>query len=137
MAEEQPIRAEDLVAAMEEAGGDVLDFLGQQLKAMVIADLPVGDPSLDPDPAFSLRDHVVVRRYGNTVSVAVEGPYAIKQHEAQQFGHPRGGRAKYLERNTTALIRVMQDRLQGEVARSFSKPIRRGRRSSTGFTTQL
>lgn len=128
------IRAEDLIAQMQDAAGDVLEHLGQTLKAMVIADLPKGEASLDPDPAFSLAEHVVVRRYGNTVSVSVEGAYALEQHESQQFKHPRGGHAKFLERNATALVRVMQERLAGEIAQAFSRPPR-GR--GTRYAKQL
>lgn len=121
----------------EEAGGDVLDALGQMLKQMTIADIPKGDPSVDPDPSYSLADHVIVRRYGNTVSVAVEGPYAVRLHENMQMQHPRGGTPKYLERNATALVRELESRLAGEVARTFASGRRRGGGRATGFTTQI
>lgn len=121
-----PITAREIVAQAEEAGDDVLNVLGQMLKQMVIADIPKGDPRVDPDPSYSLADHVEVRRYGNTVSVAVEGPYAVRLHEDMQMEHPRGGGAKYLERNATALVRVLEERLAGELARTFQ-----GKRAST------
>ena len=122
---------------MEEAGGDVLDALGQMLKARVIPNIPPSDPERDPDPNYSLRDHVEVRRYGNTVSVAVEGDYAVKIHENMQMHHPRGGGPKFLEREATAMVRVMEGMLAGEIARTFTGGRRRGGGTSSGFTTDL
>jgi hypothetical protein len=132
MADKVPITAEQIVAQAEAAGMDVLEAIGQTLKQMVIADLPPS-PERDPDPAYSLRDHVEVRRYGNIVSVSVEGPYAVRLHENLQFKHVRGGKAKFLERNVTALARQIEPMLAGEVARTFSGP-QRGR---SGFSTRI
>lgn len=137
MADPLPITAREIVAQAEEAGGDVLEALGQLLKQMTIADIPRGDPAVDPDPSYSLRDHVEVRRYGNTVSVAVEGPYAVRLHENMQLEHPRGGNAKFLERNATALVRQLEERLAGELARTFASGRRRGGGRVSGFTTGL
>jgi hypothetical protein len=134
MAEPLPITAEQIVAQAEAAGMDVLEAVGQQLAQMVRADLPPSPPeALDPDPSYSLGDHVEVRRYGNIVSVSVEGPYAVKLHENLQFKHVRGGRAKFLERNATVLARQIEPMLAGEVARTFSGP-QRGR---AGFSTRI
>jgi hypothetical protein len=134
MADKLPITAEQIVAQAEAAGVDVLEAIGQQLAQMVRADLPPSPPEeLDPDPSYSLRDHVEVRRYGNIVSVSVEGPYAVRLHENLQFKHVRGGRAKFLERNATAVSRLIEGMLAGEVARTFSGP-QRGR---SGFSTQV
>jgi hypothetical protein len=128
-AEPPPITAHHLVAQMEQAGGDVLLAIGEQLAAMTRADLPVGDPQLDPDPGFALAEHVKVRRYGNFVSVAVEAPYAAEQHEAMHFRHPRGGRPKFLERNATALIAAFEGQLAVSIARQFT--------GGKGFETRL
>jgi hypothetical protein len=134
MADKLPITAEQIVAQAEAAGVDVLEAIGQQLAQMVRADLPPSPPeNLDPDPSYSLRDHVEVRRYGRIVSVSVEGPYAVKLHENLQFKHARGGRAKFLERNATVLARQIEPMLAGEVARTFSGP-QRGR---SGFSTRV
>jgi hypothetical protein len=134
MADKVPITAEQIVAQAREAGMDVLEAFGQQLAQMVRADLPPSPPEgLDPDPSYSLRDHVEVRRYGNIVTVSVEGPYAVRLHENLQFKHVRGGKAKFLERNAAALARQIEPRLAGEVARTFSGP-QRGR---SGFSTRV
>jgi hypothetical protein len=114
MADPLPITAEQIVAQAEAAGMDVLEAIGQQLAQMVRADLPPSPPeNLDPDPSYSLRDHVEVRRYGRIVSVSV--------------------RAKFLERNATVLARQIEPMLAGEVARTFSGP-QRGR---AGFSTRI
>lgn len=118
-AEPPPVRAEDLVRALEDAGGDVLLALGELLAQMTKADLPKGDPALDPDPGYALADHVEVRRYGNFVSVSVEAPYAAAQHESLQFKHPRGGRPKFLERNATAIVARLEGELAATIARRF------------------
>lgn len=131
------ISAQDIVRQAEEAGQDVLEAVGQALKQMVIADLPVGDPKVDPDPNYALRDHVEVRRYGNIVSVSVEGPYAVRLHENLQFKHVRGGRAKFLERNVMALARTLEVQLAGEVARTFTGQRRRGGGMASGFSTDV
>jgi hypothetical protein len=115
---------------------DVLVAIGQALKQMVIADLPPS-PERDPDPSYSLRDHVEVRRYGNIVSVSVEGPYAVRLHENLQFKHVRGGRAKFLERNVTVLARQLEGMLAGEVARTFTGARRRVGGPARGFATDI
>lgn len=111
--------AERLIGMMRDAGRDALEAVGEELKRMTILDLPVGDPTLDPDPAYALRDHVVVRRYGNIVSVAVEGDYALKQHESLYLRHVRGGNSKFLERNAVRIVAAMQQELEGTISRRF------------------
>ena len=86
---------------MEQVGVESMLAVAQVIKQLVQADLPVGDPAVDPDPSYALRDHVDIDVVGNMVTITVEGPYAVKLHEAQQFRHPRGGKAKFLERNVT------------------------------------
>lgn len=88
------------------------------------ADVPVGDPQEDPDPSVSLAASGNVEVYEHTVVVAFETAYAAKQHEAQHFEHPRGGRSKYLEANLKAVI----PRLEGIVAGEVHKRMRGRRR---------
>jgi hypothetical protein len=128
MATEPIITAHELVAHMEAAGGDVLQAVGELLAEMTRRDLPVGDPEKDPDPGYALAEHVKVRRYGNFVSVSVEGPYAAVQHENLQFEHPRGGRAKFLERNAIAILKTFEADLAATIARRF--------RGGAGFETR-
>jgi len=118
MAEEDRGLAERLVALMAESAEEALLELGEELKQRTVADLPVGDPSVDPNPAYQLRDHVEVRQYGRFVSVSVEGEYAAKQHEAMHFEHPRGGHSKFLERNAIVVANEMEGRIAGVVQRN-------------------
>jgi hypothetical protein len=108
-----------LTRTLESAAQEALLQIGEELKTRTIADIPVGDPKLDPDPNYSLKDHVVVRLYGTLVSVAVEGAYALKQHEAIHFKHPRGGHAKFLERNAVIMAVQMDGRVAGTLYRRF------------------
>lgn len=112
--------AEELARIMREGAIEALTDLGNELARRTIADIPIGDPHLDPDPDYSLRDHVVVRRYGNVVSVSVEGDYAVKQHEALHFKHPRGGFPKFLERNAAAIATEMEGKLAGVIQKKFA-----------------
>lgn len=120
MADPDAQLAEKLVRMMKASATEALTELGNDLKARVIADLPKGDPTLDPDPSYALRDHVEVRVYGKFVSVSVEGKYAIKQHEAIYLKHVRGGHSKYLERNAAIVIKLIPSRLEGVVKRTFA-----------------
>jgi hypothetical protein len=121
MPDDDATLAERLIALMTDSAEEALLELGKELKMRTIADLPVGDPAEDPNPAYSLRDHVEVRQYGRFVSVSVEGAYAAKQHEAIHFEHPRGGHAKYLERNAIAVAAEMEGRIAGVVQRNTTE----------------
>jgi hypothetical protein len=112
--------AERLSDIMREGASEALLAIGEELRLRTIADIPVGDPHLDPNPGYSLRDHVVVAQYGNTVSVSVEGDYAVKQHEALHFKHPRGGYPKFLERNAVSMAVQMEGRIAGVIQRKFA-----------------
>lgn len=50
-------------------------------------------------------------------------PYARRQHEDQSYQHPKGGKAKYLESNLTA----MAPRYKAALAKAAAKAIDRGR----------
>lgn len=62
-------------------------------------------PERDPDPGVSLRDSGRVVKRGRDYYVVFDAPYAAKQHEAQHFKHPRGGRPKFLESNLQRMAR--------------------------------
>jgi hypothetical protein len=123
--------AKRLVAAMEEAGHDVLKTVGDELALATIADIPVGDPARDPDPGYSLADHVSVTVLPRYVLVRVEGAYAVKQHEALHFKHPRGGRAKFLEANAILMAKVFEKELRISVQKTFASKRSRTRFKST------
>ena len=112
--------SERLVIEMVRAGHSTLQIVGEELAERIRRDIPVGDPSLDPDPGFTLRDHVVVRAYGKYVSVAVEGPYAVKQHESFHLRHPRGGGPKFVEKNAIHIAQLWQRMLAGSVQHTFA-----------------
>jgi hypothetical protein len=112
--------AERLAQIMREGAIEALTDLGNELAKRTIADIPIGAPHLDPNPEYALRDHVHVRQYGNIVAVTVEGAYAVKQHEALHFRHPRGGFPKFLERNVVVIVGEMEGKLAGVVQRKFA-----------------
>lgn len=116
---------------MEEAGQEALWIAGNMLAERTRPDIPVGDPELDPDPSYSLANNIKVRVYGRYVSVSVEGPYAVKQHEAMHFKHPRGGHAKFLESNAIMMADELQNILVGTVQKVFTARRMRGARVRT------
>jgi hypothetical protein len=69
-----------------------------ELLPMVLGDMPVGDPRLDPDPAIAMRAETRVHRDRNTVRIVVNTEYAAVQHWSLNQ-HPRGGKARFLEDN--------------------------------------
>jgi hypothetical protein len=119
--------AENLISMMDEAAKEALLEIGNKLKERVIADIPKGDPTLDPDPKYALADHVTVSATKHGVTVTVAGKYVIKQHERMTLQHPRGGRAKFLERNAVTISKEVQGKLSGTVKRKFAEAGRGGR----------
>lgn len=117
---------------MEEAGHEVLSVVGNQLAAATIADIPVGDPARDPDPGYSLKENVKVVVLPRYVLVRVEGAYAVKQHEALHFKHPRGGNAKFLEANAILMAKEFSKLLRISVQKTFAS-----KRSRTKFTSRV
>lgn len=95
-----PNRAVDvstLANALNDEGLDALEeYARTTLLAMIRAQLPVGDPDLDPDTSTSLADALTVRRDGRQILIEIDTPYAAVQHYAA-YTHPRGGRARFLE----------------------------------------
>lgn len=112
--------AERIKHLMRDGAKEALLNLGEDLARRTIADIPIGDPRLDPNPEYALRDHVHVRQYANFVSVTVEGEYVIKQHEALSFKHPRGGFPKFLERNAVLMAVELEGHIAGVLRRKFA-----------------
>ena len=123
--------AERIKHLMREGAQEALLDVGEELAKRTIADIPIGDPHLDPNPEYALRDHVHIRQYGNFVSVSVEGAYVIKQHEALSFKHPRGGYPKFLERNAVMMAVMLEGMIAGKLRRRFAA----GDRPRTVITT--
>ena len=86
-----------LADALNAEGLDALEeFARSTLLPMIRAQLPVGDPEHDPNPAVSLEDALTVRREGRQILIEIDTEYAAVQHYAA-YTHPRGGRARFLE----------------------------------------
>jgi hypothetical protein len=82
---------------LEKAGADALErFVKEIIVPMILAEIPIGDPRLDPDPAVSLREALEVRRVGNTVFIEMDTEYAAVQHFAN-YEHPRGGKSHFID----------------------------------------
>lgn len=117
--------AEKLENAMVEAGQDVFGREVVRIVQAARADTPPTDPgrNRNPNPELPpLRDSYVIRRKvnrakGHLYTINVVAPHAMKQHEELVFRHPRGGKAKYLERNVIASM----NRFQAELAASVQK----------------
>lgn len=84
-----------------DAAHDGLRAWAEMVKRQTIANLPVGDPDDDPNPAYALADHVEIHDDGDGFIVEVNGVYAARQHEELHLEHPRGGGPKFLERAGT------------------------------------
>lgn len=86
-----------LADALNDEGLDALEtFARTTLVPMILQNLPVGDPDVDPDPATSLRDKLTVRREGKQILIEIDTEYAAVQHYAL-YQHPRGGHSRFLE----------------------------------------
>lgn len=90
----------DISTLADHLNDEGLDALEQgartTLVAMIRAQIPVGDPELDPDPGTSILNNIVVRREGKRIVVEIDTEYAAVQHYAH-YVHPRGGRARFFE----------------------------------------
>lgn len=117
------IALEKLREEIAAAAGDGLEDFANAVLEVAKRNVGVGDPAEDPDPLVSLAASGRVERHGPGVAVVVfETAYAVKQHEAQHFEHPRGGGAKYLERALTELA----PRFEHFVAERVSAETKRG-----------
>jgi hypothetical protein len=85
---------------------DALHDAAEELLRRARTEIPPTDPADDPDPAVTLSELGYIRpdQGGRSVVAGFEGPYAAKQELAQQFDHPRGGKAGYLEDALKSLI---------------------------------
>lgn len=103
-----------------EAGGEAgLRKAAELVRETAARDIPIGDPSVDPDPSFALREHghIVIEPGGRTALVIFEGPYARVLHDDLDREHPRGGRAKFLEAAVLAIVPKFQSIVASEVKR--------------------
>ena len=80
-----------------------LDYVkdrGEHVARMAKAQMPIGDPSEDPNPAVALAASVDVDASvgltGFRATITVDTPYAKKQELDRGLKHPRGGKAHYL-----------------------------------------
>lgn len=113
--------AERLEEAMNEAGRNATRKITAIIVKRAQADIPVGDPLVDPNPGFRLRDQFAVKSFGTYVSIEVTAPYAIKVHESRYLKHPRGGGMKFLEKNVIAAIPLWRRLLAEEVKKAIIK----------------
>lgn len=113
---------------MVRAGRDVFAKQVFEIVEAARADTPPTDPgpNRNPNPELpALRDsfHVtrkVNRTKGNLYTINVRAPHAMKQHEQLVFKHPRGGQAKFLERNVIARMGKFQAELSASVKKEMA-----------------
>jgi hypothetical protein len=95
---------EELINRVVDGGVDGLYEIAVEVLEGAKANIGVGDPELDPNIAVSLRESGRIVKSGAGWIIVFETPYAAKQHEAQGFKHPRGGGAKFLEKEVIQKI---------------------------------
>ncbi len=88
-----------VAAQAQQALQDALKEAAEEVLAESNANLPIGDPAEDPNPAFALAEHgtVTMSEDGDMATIHYDGPYAAWLHENQHAHHPRGGKARFLE----------------------------------------
>jgi hypothetical protein len=122
----EPDAGQQTLAGVQVGTKEGLAAAAQRLLERTIPNVPPSDPEHDPDPNVSLRDLGHVEEHDDgTVSVIFDGPYAAKIHEAQQFHHPRGGKAKFLEDELKAMLHDIPGLVAGEVHKHLSPRRRR------------
>lgn len=104
-----------IMRALRAGGDDGLERAARELLERARRNVPKGDPSVDPDPNVSLRESGRVEQDGHTRVVRFDTPYAAKVHEDQRLRHPRGGTAKYLEKELQAMVPKLERIVAGEV----------------------
>lgn len=107
--------------------------LAQEVLDASVADAPPSPPpGEDPNEAISLREAGYVQPLpGGGVEIGFRTAYAAKQHENFRLKHPRGGQAKFLERNVMAAARELEGRVAVEVNRAMRGHGRTGTRVDT------
>jgi hypothetical protein len=120
--------SEELAAIMKQIGKDAAEAVAHEIMARAVADIPVGDPALDPNPMVSLRTSGEIQWVDDeTLELGFFNPYAVKQHELRGFRHPRGGGSKFLERNVQMAGPQFQVELEKRVRTYFVAAARPGR----------
>ena len=88
----------DLQRAFELGGMEGLLAVAKHVAEESDRNAPKGDPEKDPSPDVHLHAQVQTTPLTLRVRVFYDEPYAVKQHEALHYKHPRGGGPKFLER---------------------------------------
>src|SRR4051812_34837987 len=117
--------SECLEAIMRQVGHDAIEAIARIIMARAQADIPIGDPALDPETGKALRasgDTYWIDP--DTYEIGFFTDYAVKQHELLGFKHPRGGGPKYLERNVTNIGPELQEELEKRVREYFAAAVR-------------
>jgi hypothetical protein len=105
--------------ALEGSLEDAMRIAVEDLLGRAVRDAPVDEGTLRGSGTATVEVH------GQEVigKVTFGTPYARAQHEGLDFEHPKGGKAKYLESNLTALA----PRYKKILAASARKALDRGR----------
>ena len=98
---------------------DAIRIAAEDLLGRAVRDAPVDEGTLRASGAATVETH------GSDVEgrVTFGTPYARAQHEGTNFVHPKGGQAKYLEANLTA----MAPRYKAALQKAAQKALSRGR----------
>jgi len=108
-----------VAAQAQQALEDALKEAAEEVLAESNANLPVGDPAVDPNPGFALVEHGTVTithtETGPVATIHYDGPYAAFQHENQHAHHPRGGKSKWLEDALKSKLPELEGLVAGKV----------------------
>jgi hypothetical protein len=98
--------ASEIQRAARDGVDEGLRDAAEFVKEAAQRNMPVGDPSEDPNPAVALEESIfIVEEPGSgTIEIQVRTPYAAKQELDRRLSHPRGGSDRYLE---DALVEVL------------------------------
>lgn len=93
-----------------------LNIVAENVQAKAVPQTPILEgplrASLTVAPATRVKNEAAV--YTNL-------PYAVRQHEEMGYKHPRGGRAKYLERAANSSRRAMHSVISEQIRRATSE----------------
>jgi len=85
---------------MQRIALDYVKDRAERVERTASAQVPIGDPAEDPNPAIALRASgdvdVAVGLTGYRATITFSTPYAKKQELDQRLKHPRGGKSRYL-----------------------------------------
>jgi hypothetical protein len=120
--------AEDMIRLAEAGIDDALIKAANDFAAIAKRNMPVGDPTEDPSPQTSMREHVHVRPDRDGVIVSVETAYAAKQEFDLRLKHPRGGGPRFLQRALAEVLPHLDGVVASEVEARFAAGLpRKGR----------